>query len=181
MIQSWDADGHVEEWEGTFTDAYLEPAFRDRRPEVIDPKGDGHFMWQIAGRPEPFKFGGSPTSKGNTPSLEQSRLAEWRGTVSAECRTAAARVALMDAEHIAMQVNYPTMLLYWPVPPDPALSQAIARAYNNWLADVSNQAPDRLKWVTVIDYHSPEEAAGEIRRTRKMGSVGVMEIGRAHV
>ena len=81
MLQSWDSDGHVEEWEGTFSDRYFAPGFRDRRPEVIDPKGDGSFSWKIAGRPAPFKFGGSPTSMGNKPSLEQARLAEWRGSV----------------------------------------------------------------------------------------------------
>lgn len=178
MLQSWDADGHVEEWEGTFSDRYLDPAFRDRRPQVIDPRGDGFLYWRIPGRSEPFKFGGSPTSQGNKPSIEQARLAQWRGSVeSAECRSAEDRVPLLDAEHIALQVNYPTMLLYWPVAPDPALNQAITRAYNNWMADVSGQAPDRLKWVAVIDYHDPDEAAREIRRCKRMGAIGVMVAG----
>lgn len=178
MLRSWDSDGHVEEWEGTFSDQYLDSAFRDRRPTVIDPKGDGFLYWDIAGRSQPFKFGGSPVSKGDKPSVEQARLAEWRGSVaSAECRSAADRVPLLDAEHIDMQVNYPTMLLHWPVAPDPALNGAIARAYNNWMADVSSQAPDRLKWVAVIDYHDPQAAAAEIRRCKDIGALGVMVAG----
>ena len=35
-IKALDGDGHVEEWEGTFSDDYLEPAFRDRRPMVVE-------------------------------------------------------------------------------------------------------------------------------------------------
>src|SRR5688500_8755688 len=30
-----DADAHVEEWAATFSDKYLDPAFRARRPEVV--------------------------------------------------------------------------------------------------------------------------------------------------
>ena len=178
MIWSWDADGHVEEWEGTFADPYFDTASKDKRPVVIDPKGDGMLMWQIAGRAEPFKFGGSPVSMNNKPSLEQDRLAEWRGTMeTAELRAAKPRLELMDNEHTTMAVNYPTMLLKWPVSPDPALSQAITRSYNNWIGDVSNQAPDRLKWVSVVDFFDPKWAAQEIRRTKDMGSLGVMLSG----
>lgn len=178
MLESWDADGHVEEWEGTFSDQYLAPAFRDRRPIVVDPKSDGFFYWHIDGRAQPFKFGGSPTSMDNRPSMEQARLSEWRGSMeSAECRSATDRVPLLDAEHIAIQVNYPTMLLTWPIAPDPELNRAITRAYNNWMAEVSGQAPDRLKWVAVIDYHDPQEAAREIRRGKDLGAVGVMVSG----
>ena len=87
MIQAWDADGHVEESEITFSDQYFEPALRERRPRVIDLDGDGAFRWQIEGRKAPFKLGGSPTSMGGRPSLEQERLGEWRGSMdSAELR-----------------------------------------------------------------------------------------------
>ena len=180
MLQAWDSDGHVEEWEGTFGDAYLDPAFRDRRPAVIDPRGDGFFYWQIPGRSEPFKFGGSPTSRGGVPSLEQSRLATWRGHIdTAEFRTAKARLDLMDAENLALQVNYPTMFLKWPVAPDPALNAALSRSYNNWMADISGQAPDRMKWVTVLDFSDPKAAAKEVERSKGMGSIGIMLFGLA--
>lgn len=101
MLESWDADGHVEEWEGTFSDQYLDPEFRDRRPTVIDPNGDGFLYWRIEGRAKPF----------------------------------------------------------------------------NWSADVNSQAPDRLMWVAVIDYHDLRQAAAEILRCRDLGAVGVMAAG----
>jgi predicted TIM-barrel fold metal-dependent hydrolase len=179
MLQSWDADGHVEEWEGTFADEYLEARFRDRRPTVVeDPKGSGSFFWKVDSRSDLYKLGGSPTSKEGEPSKEQRNLARWRGSVeSAEFRTARARTELMDAEHITLQVNYPTMLLGWPVAHDPSLNAALTRAYNNWMAGVSSQDPERMKWVSVIDPTDPREAAREIERTKGMGSVGVMVFG----
>lgn len=53
MVMASDSDAPVEAWEGTFSEAYMEPASRDRRPEVIDPRGDGFFYWKTAGRTEP--------------------------------------------------------------------------------------------------------------------------------
>ncbi len=178
MLLAWDADGHVEEWAETFSDRYLEPQFRDRRPEVVDPNGDGRYLWKIPERPSLFKVGGSPTSMNGAPSPEQALLSEWRGALSsAEFHSAADRLALMDQETTHLQVNYPTMLLGWPISYDQPLNGAITRAYNNWVADISSQAPDRLKWVSVIDPGDPEGAASEIMRTKEMGAVAVMVFG----
>ena len=51
MLKAFDADGHVDEWEGTFSDEYLEPAFREQRPVVVDADLQGtYFTWNIPGR-----------------------------------------------------------------------------------------------------------------------------------
>ena len=39
-----DADGHVEENPATFSDAYLDPAFRAQRPRVIGMDGLAYWM-----------------------------------------------------------------------------------------------------------------------------------------
>jgi predicted TIM-barrel fold metal-dependent hydrolase len=176
-INAYDGDGHVEEWEGTFSDEFLEPAFRDRRPVVVETGEFEHdFTWVIGG--EKVRLGGSPSSKGGVEGTEHERMAKWRGTLaSGEFHSAAARLAVMDAEDTWLSVNYPTLLLRWPICGDPALNQALTRSYNNWMAAISGQAADRLKWVTVIDLHDPHEAAREMRRTKDMGSVGVMVLG----
>lgn len=177
QINAYDGDGHVEEWEGTFSDEYLEPAFRDRRPVVVETGEFEHdFTWMIDGAA--VRLGGSPSSKDGVEGTEHARMLKWRGPLeSGEFRSAAARLAVMDAENTWLSVNYPTLLLRWPLCNDPALNHALTRAYNNWMADISSQAPDRLKWVTVIDLHDPLEAAREMRRTKSMGSVGVMVFG----
>jgi uncharacterized protein len=176
-INAYDGDGHVEEWEETFSDKYLEPEFRDRRPVVIETGEYEHdYKWRIDG--ETMRIGGSPSSKGGVVSDEYVKMAKWRGShESGEFHSAADRLAVMDAEDTWLSVNYPTLFLQWPVAKDPALNQALTRSYNNWVADISSQAPDRLKWVTVIDAHDPAEAAREMIRTQKMGSVGLMVLG----
>ncbi len=177
QINAYDGDGHVEEWEETFSDKYLEPKFRDRRPTVIETGEFEHdYKWLIDGNQ--LRIGGSPSSKDGVVSTEYVKMSKWRGPhESGEFHSAADRLAVMDAEDTWLSVNYPTLLLQWPIAKDPALNQALTRAYNNWVADISNQAPDRLKWVTVIDVHDPDEAAREMARTKEMGSVGVMVLG----
>ena len=178
MVMSWDADGHVEESEETFSDKYFDAEFQDRKPVVVEsPDSFNGLGWDIPSRGY-YKLGGSPVSRGGGPTSERPDLPEWRRNVaSAELRSAEARIQVLDQEHLAMQVNYPTMLLSCPVAYDPALNAAILRSYNNWIADISGQASDRLKWVTLIDPADPREAAREIQRTKEMGSVGVMVFG----
>lgn len=176
-INAFDGDGHVEEWEETFSDRYLERAFRDRRPTVVETGEFEHdYKWNIEG--ELFRIGGSPASKDGVVSTEYVKMAKWRGPhESGEFHSAKDRLAVMDAEDTLISINYPTLLLQWPIARDPRLNQALTRSYNNWVADISSQAPDRLKWVTVICPSDPEEAAREMIRTQKMGSVGVMVLG----
>ncbi|MFN0074280.1 MAG: amidohydrolase family protein [Chloroflexota bacterium] len=176
-INAWDGDGHVEEWEETFSDKYLDPEFRDRRPVVIETGEFEHdYIWEIDG--QRLRIGGSPSSHGGVVSTEYEMMARWRGPhESGEFHSAEARLAVMEAEDTWLSVNYPTLFLRWPVASDPRLNQALTRAYNNWVADISNQCPERLKWVTVIDAHDPKEAVREMERTLQMGSVGVMVLG----
>ncbi|MYA51161.1 MAG: amidohydrolase family protein [Chloroflexi bacterium] len=176
-ILAMDGDGHVEEWEATWSDDYLEPEFRDRRPRVVETGEFEHdYIWDIAG--ERIRIGGSPSSKDGVVSTEYEKMAKWRGPhESGEFHSAEARLAVMDAENTYLSVNYPTLLLSWPIASDPALNAALTRSYNSWVADVSNQSPDRLKWVTAIDPRDPAEAVREMERTKKMGSVGVMVFG----
>jgi predicted TIM-barrel fold metal-dependent hydrolase len=183
MTNAWDSDGHVYESEATFSDAYWDPALKDRKPFVVE-LANGRLSWMIDGRAFPISsgpnqgLGGTPASRGGVPS----RLADHTNPntlESSEFRSAAARLRQLDLEGIYLQVNYPTMLLTWPLAYDPALGAAIARSYNSWMADISSQAPTRLKWVTVIDPGDPAEAAREIERTKSLGSSGVMLLGMA--
>ena len=61
-INALDGDGHVEEWEATFSDEYLEPEFRDRRPVVVETGEFEHdYIWEIGDKR--VRVGGSPSSK----------------------------------------------------------------------------------------------------------------------
>jgi predicted TIM-barrel fold metal-dependent hydrolase len=178
VLKAIDCDGHVYESEVTFSDAYWDAGLRDQRPIVVETPS-GALKWLIDSNVYPRlsgtrqQLGGTPASKGGRSSAAQ--LAKTHDTVeSSELRGAADRIVQLDAENTGIQVNFPTMLFSWPVAYAPGLQTAIARAYNSWIADISSQAPDRLKWVTVIDPGEPREAAKEIYRTKAMGSVGIM-------
>jgi len=184
MLQAWDSDGHVFESEATFSDLYLERAYRDRRPVVAETDSSGTLAWIIDSRAFPTTAGpnqafGGPPSKNGIPSPKSRTLLEWNELESVEFRSAAARIKQMDREKLEVMVNYPTVFLAWPLTHDPLFSTALCRSYNNWISDISSQAPDRLKWVTVIDPQDPNGAAKEIKRTKEMGSVGVMLLGMA--
>ena len=120
---AYDGDGHVNEWEATFSDAYLERAFHDRRPAVVEADDLGtHYTWLIDGKR--VRVGSSPSSKGGVEALEDQRMAKWRGSLaSGEFHSAAARLAVMEAEDVWLSVNYPTLFLRWPVAEDPALNR----------------------------------------------------------
>ena len=181
-MDAWDADGHVYESEVTFSDAYWDPALADRRPVVVETGHQGRLSWLIDGRAFPISsgpnqgLGGSPASKDGVPSRSLPSL-QRSPIESSEFRSGAARVAHNDLERVQVQVNYPTMLLTWPIAHDPKLGSAIASAYNSWMADISSQAPDRLKWVTVVDPSEPMTAVKEIERSKELGSSGVMLLG----
>ncbi len=176
-IKALDGDGHVEEWEQTFSDEYLEPKFRDRRPRVVETGEFEHdYIWEIEGKR--LRVGGSPSSKNGLVSTEYEMMSKWRGPhESGEFHSAEDRLSVMSAESTWLSVNYPTLLLRWPIADDPDLNQGLTRAYNSWVADISNQAPDRLKWVTVIDPRDPKAAVREMERTKDMGSLGIMVFG----
>ena len=105
MRDAWDADGHVDEWEGTFADPYLDPEFKDRRPTVVNANPEGtYFSWNIPGRGA-FRVGSSPSSKGGVNARENVRLARWRGTMeSGEFRSAAARALRAAASAAARRL-----------------------------------------------------------------------------
>jgi predicted TIM-barrel fold metal-dependent hydrolase len=190
VIKAYDCDSHVQEGEQTFLDKYWDQRYRGRRPTVVVGDTTGSLSMLIDSRAHQritgsgLSLSGSPMSKDGVPSpifAAQIGAAEATGHIdtleSAEFHTAQARVEQLDRESIGVQVNFPSVLLTWPAAHDPKIGSALARAYNSWMADVSGQAPDRLKWVTAIDPADIEESVREIRRTREMGSVGLMLLG----
>ena len=188
MIKAWDADGHIYESEVTFSEKYWDPKFKDLRPKIVelDPTGKqpmGSRVIMTDGIAWPVRSGPQQMLAGNPFAIDGVPLPSFKAREkldpldSSEFRSAAGRIAVMEWESIHMQVNYPSMLLSWPVAHTPGLGAAVARSYNSWMADISSQAPDKLKWVTVIDFSDPKEAAREIYRSKDLGSVGVMVFG----
>src|SRR2546422_9876690 len=132
-----DADGHVEEHDLTFSDKYLDPAFRAQRPQVVAT--DGLAYWMIEEQLFPRRLGrgchnlGTPTSYGGKRTLFTQSKPE--SLESLELRGPDARLRDMDAEDLGVAVLYPTPFLAYPLTVSPALSPPLFSAYNRRLAD----------------------------------------------
>ena len=182
MIKAWDSDGHVSESEVTFSDKYWDPKLKDRRPTIIETGPDGPLYWMIDTRSFPVRSGpfqqaGFPLSKNGKSAKVTPGISPYDPVESAEMRSVKSRLEQLDREKTAVQVIYPTMFLSYPITYDRDLAVAMMRAYNSWIADLTSQAPDRLKWVTLVDPVDPHVSVEEIKRTKKMGSVAVMLLG----
>ena len=107
-----DADGHVEESPATFSDQYLDPAFRSQRPRVVGE--NGMVYWVIDEKLFPRRVGpgchnlGTPTSYEGKPAFHSKGKPESLGCM--ELTDIKARLAIMDEEEIAVQVLYTTPL-----------------------------------------------------------------------
>ncbi len=81
-----------------------------------------------------------------------------------------ARLADMDTMGVDCAVLFPTLFAeYFPLVEDPYIAAALARAYNNWLADFCRAAPGRLYPVAVLPVQDVGFAIDEIRRVAGLG------------
>ena len=187
MYWVYDADSHVEEGEFTSQDRYWDQRFLGRRPTIAVSDKTGNYSWMVDSISFPRLTGPSSASAGNPNSRAGVPSIDFAGRVSTaldrgmrislegiEFHSAAARLAMMDQAGIAVQVNFPSILLTWPFAHDPKIGCAIARSYNSHRADIASAAAERLKWVTATDPADVAESVGEIRRCREMGSVALM-------
>jgi predicted TIM-barrel fold metal-dependent hydrolase len=177
----YDADAHVEESTDTFSDKYLDPAFRDRRPQVIDNNGQPHWLIDYQVFPRFSGPGaqslGTPTRLGDEPSIYTRMKPESVDVL--ELRDAAARVQHMHSEGLDLQVLYPTLFLAYNLTPDPALAAALCRSYNRWMADVTTSQTDKLKWVAPVHLGDVGLAVEAVREAKELGAVGLMIPGTA--
>ncbi len=179
-MKAFDADAHVEESPATFADDYLDPAYRDRRPQVVVLDGQGP-VWAIDQRLFPRRVGrgahhfATPAAVGEVPSAFSATKRDELGSIT--LADVNARLRQMDADGIAEQVIYPTLFLAYPLTDDVAYGGALCRSYNRWIKDVCDQRPDRLRWVCIVDLADVRKATAEVRRARAEGAVGCMILG----
>jgi predicted TIM-barrel fold metal-dependent hydrolase len=152
-----DADGHVLEPRAAW--AGLDESVRPRIE--TDGRGLDHV---IVADDDVFvaKLGqmGSPGTDVSTGSNEPFPLERARAGASEP----GARLVDMDSEGIDVAVLYPTIGLgFWGIT-DSGAAEAVARAYNDWLAGYCAAAPERLHGAAMVPFQSPEGAVAELRR-----------------
>jgi len=156
---TFDADGHVlEPWT-----AWRALPDHQRPRAVTDGRGLDHVI--VAGQ-EVFvaRLGqmGSPGTDVGAPGpavpLEAARPGAYDPV---------ARLVDMDAEGIDRAVLYPTIGLgFWGIA-DAGAAIAVARAYNDWLAEYCDEAPGRLHGAAMVPFQDPAAAVAELRRARQ--------------
>jgi predicted TIM-barrel fold metal-dependent hydrolase len=82
-----------------------------------------------------------------------------------------ARLRDLDAEGIDAAVLYPTIGLgFWGLR-DPRAAVALARAYNDWLAEYCSTAADRLFAAAMVPFQDVDAAIKELQRACQLGAV----------
>jgi len=112
-----DADGHVEENLDTFSDKYLDPAFRALRPRVTAV--DGLVYWVIDEQLYPRRVGPGCHNLGTPTNFNGQLAAHTQGKTdsigSMELSDLGARLKAMDEEDIASRVILATVCLTYPL------------------------------------------------------------------
>jgi predicted TIM-barrel fold metal-dependent hydrolase len=84
------------------------------------------------------------------------------------------RVADLDELGIDCAIAYPTLFSeYFPLVEDPIAAEVLARAYNNWAAEFTEQSGGRVQALAVLPLQSLLFAQRELERVAEMGFVGV--------
>lgn len=174
-----DGDGHFFETEEIF-EKYMEPGLRNYRPRLLTDE-EGHNFWIVDGqtaykRPT-IKGAGAPgTAAPPGRALQSARRASPGSQTLTNLKE---RLEDLDRELIDVQFIYPSFLLHVNSWPDGILAMGVCRAYNTWLAEACNKAPDRLKAVGVVSLQDAQGAAKELFRLRDLGVNAVMINGTA--
>jgi predicted TIM-barrel fold metal-dependent hydrolase len=85
-----------------------------------------------------------------------------------------ARMRDLDAEGIDVQVLYGALSIGASTFEDAGFAREFCHAYDDWLLEVCDRHPDRLKAVAVVPLQHTDVAVEELRRAAGLGAVGVM-------
>jgi predicted TIM-barrel fold metal-dependent hydrolase len=169
-----DSDLHLMEPPGLY-DRYMDGRFQGRAP-VATAQGAGHYAgWVVDGLPVPPWTVDAEVLRAN-----QRLDTRSQGVMSEGWATQfdpASSLRAMDIEGIDVSVMFRTSasMLVSIDSLEPEYSLALCQAFNDWVADYCNEAPDRLKATAIVPQHDPNLAAQEANRAvTHLGAVGVV-------
>ena len=166
------ADSHITEPGDTNT-AFIDPAYRDRAPHIIDggEKGD---LFAVEGT-KPISLGtvaaaGKQASEISIYSrFEDLHRGGWDPHV---------RLADQDRDGVSAEVIYPTIGMILCNHPDGDYKRACFQAYNRWIAAYCEPYPDRLLGCGQTTLRSPAEGIADLHDIKAFGLRGVMMPGK---
>jgi predicted TIM-barrel fold metal-dependent hydrolase len=168
-----DADTHIAEPPEMWN--FLDPEWYPRRPVVVALPEDTQYgasdhLWLIDGQvfPRPAGRGGNVLV---TPTA-QSNVAKRADAKARELLDLETRYADMQTTQVDVQVVYPTLFLAW-LTSDVAYEVALCKAYNRFLADVSDRSDGKIRWVVVPPLRDVGASVQELRVGKEHGACGV--------
>ena len=174
-----DCDMHVMEPADIF-DRYLDPKFKDRVISAPGRAGGAQMVIDGLSRAgdddlQQYRKRNKKVSANQRQPLSSSRSAPYLGFAIERNYDPIAQVMGMEMEGVDIAVLFPTMGLGLIARDgmDPFLSEALCRAYNDWIHDFCQYSPDRLKFAAMLPFHDVTLACRELRRcVTELGAVG---------
>ena len=174
-----DCDMHVMEPADLF-DRYLDPKFQHRVISAPGRAGGTQMVIDGLSRSgdddlQQYRKRNRAASSNQRQPLSGSRSAPYLGFAIERGYDPVAQVMGMEMEGVDVAVLFPTMGLGLIARDgmDPFLSEALCRAYNDWIHDFCQHSPDRLKFAAMLPFHDVTLACRELRRcVTELGAVG---------
>ena len=165
------ADSHVNEPPDLWT-SRVAAAFADRAPRI--ERFDEGDAWVIEGVADPINFGMNACA-----GLEPEAMRGWVRfeDIRRGGHDPAARLVEMDRDDVDAEVLYPPPRLAQAVfaNPDPEYRAAMIGAYNDWISEYVEYAPERFGGLAMLPNSGAEAAVAEIDRTlERPGMRGVV-------
>jgi predicted TIM-barrel fold metal-dependent hydrolase len=174
----FDADGHVEESQTTFS--FLEKEYFERRPLALGfdsntVYGSHNAIWFIDGEVYPKVLGkGGFTFK--TPTLMEGAKEKPFSIGAQELTDVEARLKDLDRAEIDKQVVYPTLFLTTTTD-DVKFEAALFRSYNSFMADACSKSGGRIRFAALVPIRDIDESIRELGRAKRLGAASVMLLG----
>ncbi len=169
-FQVFDSDSHVVEprevWE-----KYLDPEYRVLGKYALW-REEGRFDSYLKINGQVFRDDGNPNIPRHaiwSPGMTWDAIGELdpntQHSMSEGASEPQARLRDMDAMGVDQAFVYPTWFAEgFHLVEDPDVSYALARAYNDWIADFCQAAPDRLFAAAMVPLRNMDFAMAELRR-----------------
>jgi uncharacterized protein len=175
------ADGHVNEPPTLWTEN-LPDRFKERGPRIIEtPNTKGH-AWIMEGQKRPSVMGFSSMYSRSSRRFDRASLVDSfkqiknRGVryddVFPGSYDPKARVQEIVEDHLDAEVIFNGVSTVWngiKLCPDPELSLACYKVYNDWIASFQAYAPERFVCNGTIPTTGIEDALAELARCAEMG------------
>ena len=168
------ADSHIVEPPGCYKDR-IDPSFRDRAPHLEFNETMGDVMVIDNGFSHvPYHLIAAAGLPAEEISLRNPRRFEELHPGGHDPRH---RLADQDKDGVVAEVIYPSTGMLMCNHPDFDYKKACFDAYNRWIAEYCEHAPDRLIGLGQTSMRTPEEGIEELEQIKALGLRGVMMPG----